>query len=65
MYKNKEKNLLDFINDNDNSKIQNNSLIKKINKVNKKTTLRLNSVSIFNKKEEELFHYLAKYEKSF
>ena len=62
MYKNKEKNLLDFINDNDNSKIQNNSLI---NKVNKKTTLRLNSVSIFNKKEEELFHYLAKYEKSF
>lgn len=65
MYKNKEKNLFDFINDNDNSEIKLHSLTSKIKKINKKTTLRLNSKSIFNKKEEELFHYLAKYEKSF
>jgi len=64
MYKNKEKNLFDFINENLTTETQKNSLVKKIN-INKKTTLRLNTVSIFNKKEEELFQYLAKYEKSF
>ncbi len=65
MYKTKEKNLFDFINENNTPEIKVNSMVKKINAINKKATLRLNSVSIFNKKEEELFHYLAKHEKSF
>jgi len=65
MYKTEEKNLFDFINENNTPEIKVNSMVKKINEINEKATLRLNSVSIFNKKEEELFHYLAKHEKSF
>jgi hypothetical protein len=65
MYKTEEKNLFDFINENNTPEIKVNSMVKKINEINEKATLRLNSVSIFNKEEKELFHYLAKHEKSF
>ena len=60
------RNLFDFQNDIENESIGFHLSTKKRKiQVNQSTTLRLNKVSVFSKKERELFHHIAEHAKSF